>query len=244
MQKIIKPSWVLTSTLKEHNNLFLLSGTDTNYLVDAYSCKCGLDNIVVKEDNSFIYICPKCNNSEYMDIESISKDIKQYIENMYFNKKIRLDFSFECNMGIYDNQIRAIATTKIPYDIDFIEKKILYKDLVLDTMGRSSIQNTKRTPFSSIHYQLNKLASKRINFEDLVDRTLPKNKFSTNWSNRFSFVCNHYNLKDFEFMKWTETSFLVDSDLTIEQALSKLSNNKSTKLIKKLIFANYTNQLK
>ena len=45
MRKTVSPSWVLVSRLKTHNNLFLQDEQASEYLVRAYTCKCGHDDL-------------------------------------------------------------------------------------------------------------------------------------------------------------------------------------------------------
>jgi hypothetical protein len=46
---------------------------------------------------------------------------------------------------------------------------------------------------------------------------------------QFSYVLNHYNLKDLKFMNWANTECLTEKSYTIETALEKLANDKSVK---------------
>ena len=93
MRKTISPSWVLVSKLKTHNNLFLQDEQASEYLVRAYSCKCGHDEIVTGDDIHKHYICPSCKNDIFFDVSEISSDMESFVENTYYNRLIKLNFN-------------------------------------------------------------------------------------------------------------------------------------------------------
>ena len=127
--RTIKPSWKHTSCLDNHSNLFSTNRIKTNYIVDTYSCKCGYDEFIIRDDNYIQYICKRCRNKTFLDAGLAWNDMNYLIKECK-DSGLSIDFQLEYNLKTIDNKLMAVAMTKIPYDIDFIEKRILYKDLM------------------------------------------------------------------------------------------------------------------
>ena len=84
MRKTISASWLFETKLKNHNNLFLNDELADEYLVRAYSCKCGHDEIVTGDDVNKYYACTSCNNDIFMNTDDIYPDMESFVENTYY----------------------------------------------------------------------------------------------------------------------------------------------------------------
>lgn len=243
MRKTITASWVLVTKLKTHNNLFLQDELANEYLVRAYSCKCGHDEIVTGDDINKNYICKSCANDIFIDTNEIYPDMESFVENTYYNRKIKLNFNMTFDVEVYKNKVQAVAKIKIPKKIDFIKSKIIKEEIIVVGMPyQEKLVKIVRSPFSSILLKLQKLALDKKLFEPFIDLKLSRSEKIKR--KQFSYVLNHYNLKDLKFMNWTNTECLTEKSYTIESALEKLANDKSVKSVKKAIFENYESQLK
>lgn len=243
MRKTISASWLFETKLKNHNNLFLNDELADEYLVRAYSCKCGHDEIVTGDDVNKYYACTSCNNDIFMNTDDIYPDMESFVENTYYNRRINLKFNVSYEVGIYKNKVQAIAKIKIPTKIDFIKSKIIKQDVIVVGMPfKERMEKIVRSPFSSILIKLQKLALNKELFEPFIDLKLSRSDKIKR--KQFPFVLNHYNLKDLKFMNWTNTDYLIEESYTIETALEKIANNKTAKSVKKAIFENYEYQIK
>lgn len=243
MRKTISASWVLETKLKTHNNLFLNDELADEYLVRAYACKCGHDEIVTGDEVNKNYFCTSCNNDIFINTDDIYPDMESFVENTYYNRRINLKFNVSYEVGIYKNKVQAIAKIKIPTKIDFIKSKIIKEEVVVVGIPyQERVEKIVRSPFSSILTKLQKLALDKKLFEPFIELKLSRSDKIKR--KQFPFILNHYNLKDLKFMKWTNTDYLTEESYTIETALEKISNGKSTKSVKKAIFKNYENQMK
>lgn len=243
MRKTISASWVLETKLKTHNNLFLNDELADEYLVRAYACKCGHDEIVTGDEVNKNYICTSCNNDIFINTDDIYPDMESFVENTYYNRKINIKFNVSYEIGIYKNKVQAIAKIKIPTKIDFIKSKIIKEEVVVVGMPyQERVEKIVRSPFSSILTKLQKLALDKKLFEPFIELKLSRSDRIN--KKQFSFVLNHYNLRDLKFMKWTSTDYLTEESYTIETALEKIANEKKAKSVKKAIFENYENQMK
>ena len=114
MRKTITASWVLVTKLKTHNNLFLQDELANEYLVRAYSCKCGHDKIVTGDDINKNYVCKSCANDIFIDTNDICHDMESFVENTYYNRKVKLNFNMTFDVEVYKNKVQAVAKIKIP----------------------------------------------------------------------------------------------------------------------------------
>ena len=169
MRKTISASWLFETKLKNHNNLFLNDELADEYLVRAYSCKCGHDEIVTGDDVNKYYACTSCNNDIFMNTDDIYPDMESFVENTYYNRRINLKFNVSYEVGIYKNKVQAIAKIKIPTKIDFIKSKIIKKDVIVVGMPfKERMEKIVRSPFSSILIKLQKLALNKELFEPFI----------------------------------------------------------------------------
>jgi len=241
MKKTIDASWVLVSKLEEQNSLFKNDDIAKEYLVRAYTCSCGHEEIVIGNEVYKNFICPKCKNDTFFNVAEISPDMQSFVENLYYNRQIKLKFNMTYDVGVYKNKVQARAKIKIPSSINFLEKEIIKEEVIVIGMPyEEELSEIEKSPFSSILKELQKLARNKELFEPFIDLKLSEKKRKR----EFKFVLDHYNLKDLEFMEWIDTSALTGSHYTIESALKKIANDKQFKSVKKVIFFNYEYQLK
>ncbi|MFA9373318.1 MAG: hypothetical protein ACERKK_04075 [Poseidonibacter sp.] len=151
MRKIITVSWVLVSKLKTHDNLFLLDNVANEYLVRVYLCKCEHDEIVTGDYINNNYICTSCNNDIFFDANDIYPGMESFVENTYYNRRIKLNFNMTFDVDVYKNKIHAVAKIKIPTKINFLRRKIIKEDtVVVGIPFQERIKNIVRSPFSSV----------------------------------------------------------------------------------------------
>jgi hypothetical protein len=242
MREDITPSWLLNTKQNDHMSLFVDDEIASANFTRVYSCKCGFDEIIAGDVIHKEYSCPRCHNSLFFDVEDIKKDFEAFILDQYYNKRIKLNFKFHTKVALHNNKIEALAIIKIPSDVNFLEKKVIKQDLViLTTPYTPKPLALEPSPLRKIKRELQKLSIQKKLFEPYIDMKLSSLPIG---EKQFEFILNHYNLKDFEFMKWTHTNHLTKSKYTIETALLELINDKKFKSVKIALFENYAYQLK
>lgn len=243
MREEITPSWLLNTKLNDHTNLFVDDTVASNYFARVYSCKCGSEEIVTGDFYNNEYSCPHCRNSSFIDVEEIKKDPESFILEYYHHKFIKLNFKFHTKVAIHNNKVEALALIKIPSSINFLEKEILKEDLIIASAPYTpKIKPIENIPLRAIEKELQKLTTQKQLFAPFIDRKL--SSIYSRKEKQFEFILNHYNLKDLEFIKWSDTHFLTKIHYTIETALLELANMKQSKSIKHAIFENYLYQIK
>ena len=242
MREDVTPSWLLNTKRNDHMSLFVDDEIASQNFTRVYSCKCGFDEIVTGDIICKEYSCPRCKNSLFFDVEDIKQDVEAFILDQYYNKRIKLNFKVHTKVALHDNKIQALATIKIPIDVNFLEKKVIKQDLVILTAPYTPKPiELEHSPLRKIKRELQKLSIQKRLFEPYIDMQL---SLLPDREKQFEFVLSHYNVKDFEFMKWTHTHHLTKSTYTIETALLELINNKQFKSVKIALFENYAYQLK
>lgn|GEM_PF-2123349 len=240
--KTIKPSWILSSSLDTHDNLFLLNDIETNYIVDVYVCKCGKNEFIVRDEYKQKYICQRCHNSLFFNVEDLTSNTNDFIIDRYYKDKIKLDFTCEFDIKPFNGKLKATAITQVPANIDYSIKKIFYKDVVINSLDFQAdyIPYQGSLPSSK---KLLELANDHYRFENIIDQSL-LSKNANKKRKEIRFFINNFHFKDTEFMKWKSLDIFKNKDYTVDKALVTLSNDKQYKSVKKTIFLNYEFQFK
>ncbi|MBE0515695.1 PcfJ domain-containing protein [Sulfurimonas sp.] len=243
MREDITPSWLLNTKQNDHMSLFVDDEIASANFTRVYSCKCGFNEIIAGNVIREEYSCPRCHNSLFFDVEDIKKDFDSFILDQYYNKRIKLNFKLHTKVALHNNKVEALAIIKIPSNVNFLEKKVIKQDLVILTAPYTSKPiELEPSPLRKIKRELQKLSVQKRLFESYIDMKL--SSLPSRREKQFEFTLSHYNLKNFEFMKWTHTHHLTKSKYTIETALIELLNDKQFKSVKIALFENYAYQLK
>lgn len=240
----IKPAWFLNNKFEKESNLFTLSNIETEYSTYSYLCHCKrVQNIVGTSKPE--YKC-KCGNSTFIDAKKAVKDFKGFISYLYHNKKIKINFDLHHKIDIIDNKVQAIFYTNVPVYIDENIKKCIYKEFVIASVTPSKTKNELKIPkeFSKeIKPRLLKMLEDREIFENHINSTLLSRRGSKIREKQIDFFLNHHNLKDKEFLTWSNGDLLKGDNLSIQKALIELAANKKSKSVKKAIFKCYEFQM-
>jgi hypothetical protein len=145
-----------------------------------------------------------------------------------------------------DNKVQAVFYTNAPVYIDENIKKCIYKEFVIASVTPSKTKNELKIPkeFSKeIKPRLLKILEDREIFENHINSTLLSRRGSKIREKQIDFFLNHHNLKDKEFLTWSNGDLLKGDNLSIQKALIELAANKKSKSVKKAIFKCYEFQM-
>ena len=236
-------AWKFTTSFNDKKHLFT-DKIKTDYLLDAFSCSCGHEDIVlITKIQSLDYICPECDNNVFYNANNVRSEYKKI-----FAKYPELLSSFNYVFEHKNNELLAAYSISIPSEIDFLRNKILYSDNHI-----YSIKVTKDFEFHknyefSYNENIFKILKEKIDnyLQDYVGVVLPNaiNKRKNYDTIKFFFMNDH--LKDKFFYYWTDVSMLKkkSSDVvSINDALAIVSDFRKENSVKKAVYLNYTKQL-
>ena len=233
-------AWKLTTDFDKQKHLFF-GKAETGYIVEAYICACGNTDFIIKDPQQELnYICTKCENRKFYDANNAWRNIVHFL---YQN--LDLEFSYEYDMQSDDDAISSLYVTRIPKDINFSSRKVIYSkkpvySLILSINGEMK-ENYSLRFNQKILAQLKSNLTQYINQNNCFnipdsgekDLTLPMAKF---------FLKNKH-LKDFDFYYWADISKLQKKEVNINDALELISSHPKAKSIKKAVYRNYLEQL-
>ena len=226
--------WKLTTKLNEYN---------TDYVIKSFICVCeNTDFITVSDNQKLEYICPICENDKFYDANSAWKNIDDFLSK---NDDVTLLFNYYID-NAKDDELTSCCATSIPFEIDLLNKKIIFANKSRFTLTLSSEGILKESDasiyyksiFSELHLRLTKYLNDNnyFNIPDSKGRNF-------NLDTVLLFLKNKH-LMDFDFCYWNDIKSLIHKNINIEDALDYISNHRINESIKKIIYLNYKNQLK
>lgn len=234
-------AWKLVTNFDEQRHLFF-DTIHTNYLIETYICSCSHTEFIVKHSEQNIkYRCKECRNSKFYDANAAWQNIAHFLD-----KNPNLDFVYEYDILSDDNAISALHVTHLPQSINFSARKVIYANkplysLILSKNGE--LKENYELEFEEevlVHLKNDLLQYiKNNNCFSMPDRGDKELDLSI-----VSFFLKNQHLKDFDFYYWANIDKLEGQELTIDKALSIVSNYPNAKSVKKAVYKNYIYQLR
>ncbi len=233
-------AWQLSTGFDKQQHLFR-DKIETGYIVEAYVCSCEHVDFLIKDPKqSLNYSCQACGNDKFYSADNAWRNIDHFL---YEHRDVT--FSFEYDIESNDNSIRSLYITKIPREIDFLNRKVTFLkktvySLTVDAKGDLNEnytlrfnQNISKELTKNLLLHANKYRS--FGIPDPGDRvfTLPLLRF---------FIKNKH-LKDFDLCYWDSVEQLEGESIGIEDALQQIINYRNEKSIKVALYKNYLTQL-
>ena len=125
----MKPSYIYSSLLDEHQQLLSKSSLYTGYVVDTYICGCGVNKFLIRDTHPVQYICEECSNEVFLDANLLNDDLISFIHK-YYSLDIKFDFKFKYSS--INRTMASICTIDIPNGIDFLRNKVYTKELIVN----------------------------------------------------------------------------------------------------------------
>ncbi len=257
MEKVVgvsnqKLSWVLTTDLDSHRQLFY-GLKNTHYEVDTYCCSCGYNKFIIKKaDQKLGYDCEECNNSRFLDANHADLSIAHFLTSNYeLINDLKLSIEIELaedKLTTLLNRLEASLTIEIPSNIDFISEQIVYTKKKLYSVSFGMLNKFKyeylikhdQEKFDFIIEKIEQLLTKtperfNIPHSNIID------KYTINHA-RFFLTYPHF--KEFDFFYWNEVENFHEENVTIADVLNHLINHRQEKSVKKALYQNYIQQIK
>jgi len=235
-------SWYMSKPLSNCPNLFSKEET-INYQAHFYHCQCGVMKVVLSLNRETpSYECEECDNKYFIDASKVGNGYP------YLLHKEDLNFIYACKK--IDDGYIVNAYLNIPYQADFIRKKLLYKKEFIANMTVSFSQRR----------HLFKLPIKSFKAKDILKRKMHsfiveetgnnlvyyKDSLKTQ-EERYPFSFNP-NLIDAEFSFWKKIDLRAlrnpKTPIGIMDMLHYLLNHRKERSIKRTLFKKYTQLLK
>lgn len=122
MKKNIKNSWYLSKPLSSCKNLFKKDSHD--YQAHFYYCECGKEEVIVSSnEHRPFYECEACNNQYFINAYDAING-----ESIYLSYE-GVDYTYECEHT--KDGFKASACIYVPYDTNFMQKRLLFKKQVI-----------------------------------------------------------------------------------------------------------------
>jgi hypothetical protein len=253
-------SWKLEVDFDAQPQLFFQK-VETNYKISTFICSCGTTKFIISSKYQDIdYICKECENDSFLDANDANLSIqnflnkhsttkayqKEYWSSIEYTVTLNIDFDFKTTV-VYKNKDTIVKYyIQIPYEIDFISERVLYKDISLIEYGlRNDGTFIKNYSFffdenmlNTLGCQLNKFIQNNDNLYNIPSH--PNRKLN---SSTASFFLTYKNFKEYEFYHWINPQSFDIQDITIAKALEMVANNRKEKSIKKAVYQNYISQI-
>lgn len=235
-------SWKLTTNLDKQENFFL-EKIDRGYIMETYICSCGSTNFIIKHPNQKLnYTCKECENSFFYNANTAWNYTMHFLLR-HPELKLRFEYVVKSSIGT----ISAQYVTNIPKNIDFSKNEIIYEQKVISALAL--IKNTQLDEYylskfehhKNISLQLHKTLIDYINNHSSLSHLCTKEKRLNMEMAIFFFKNNH--LKDIDFYYWHDISKFKGKEVSINEALSIISNYSKVKSVKKALYQNYIFQL-
>lgn len=264
-------SWHLENNINDLRNLF--SEITLPYKVVSYICMCGYNQTSINYYESMLdkYICPNCENEEFYDANKYGNNSFWYepITNLLNEDYISSLYP----IVKYDEKnkiLKAIIQIDIPNYIDLASDKIVYKQKDLFEIQIDEFGNIKQ--IVHVNFDLRSLLTDHeLNYEFYMDEILiNRNPFLIDFKKKilktfiensnyfkskilhrtksldeFSFFVENPHLLDIKFYNWKNIDLIIDDkEYKIIDALEFVSNYRTEKTLKKLVFENYRMQFR
>ena len=214
-------------------------------------------------DEEFDFICPRCENSDFLDSGEFRGYSAWYtnIEHL-FSEEFLLSLEPTIDFNEDKKTLYCRVCVNVPKSIELISEKISYIEkpifeirggvylLKADFDLESLITDDEVGMYKSLNdinlLNRNKyiIANKNKILKKL--HTLSKSNIlkKTQSLEQFEFFLTHDNLLDLEFYSWKEHNYLPKSSLTILDALDFVMNYRKEKTLRKLVFEDYKMQMR
>jgi len=233
-------AWKLTTDFDKQRHLFF-EKIKTDYIVETYICNCGhTDFITTHPEKSLKYICKECENTKFYDANSAWRNIVHFL---YQN--LDLEFSYEYDIQSNDNAISSMYVTRIPKNIDFSSRKVIYSKKPAYTLTLGIDGELKEN--YSLRFEQKILSQLKDNLTQYINKNscfnIPNSDDKDLNLTMASFFLKNKHLKDFNFYYWADIDRLQTNEVYVRDALELISNYPKAKSVKKAVYQNYLTQL-
>lgn len=221
-------AWKLTSDFDEQSQQLLYGAVKSDYEVDAYSCRCGLVEFIIRRaDQSIDYTCKSCGNVFFNNANNAREEL------FYFTEQADND-TLDCSYTLDDNKDSIFYKygPYIPSSINMSEKKVHFSmKTVHEKMFNFSTGESYTHMDKHLSWSNGKFARQCLR---LIHDTssLPHN-----------FKFTNSKLKALGIGYFENMDYIIDEDLDIPLPFKLISNNHQEKSIHKAICDNYIKQL-
>lgn len=233
-------AWKLFTGFGEKKHL-LFEENETNYICEAYICTCGhIDFIMKNHQQELKHVCNECENTKFYDANSAWNHIDNFL---YENEDVIL--LFEYYIERFTDRVVSNYGTRIPYKIDFLNKKILFANKSRFSLTITSNGDLEESSASAFYKPM--FLKLQVNLTQYVNKNscfnIPDSKGKNFNLKTVLFFLKNQHLKDFEFCFWDDVNSLYGDEIDVKTALNEISNNRKEKSIKKALYTNYLMQL-
>ncbi len=255
-----KISWRLTVSINETPNLY--QDMRLPYRVDAYICRCGMTEFIIKDEIQQIdYQCPECENTHFEDAGYYLKDFawthehREYEKAWYLEEEESENYNemtlpphFPARYHTIHDKDKIVSTfgVEIPNAIDLVRESVSFTLKPLWSIALHSDGRIEEKFTATMGKEIGKTIK-----HNLLDYIKAHNSYKINIAlekitslDRASFFTRYKNLQEFEFYYWNNTKSLDQSrPLSIEEALHQVLGERNERSIKKALFQNYQKQI-
>ncbi len=232
--------WKITVPFDEQNHLFYQT-VQTDYSIDGYICSCGEQKLILRHHNQEEqFVCELCGNEIFYDAIYALDHVEHF---SFVHFEVNLYKSYEIKVS--DDGLAAYCMITLPCNIDYAREKIIYTQRSIYSLSFDDSGNLVEKYALPKHDQmftiLENLILERVLELNTLDVHIPKEiKLSLQM---ISYFLTYKRLKVFDFYYWADIEILQDKNITIEDALTQISNYRREKSVKKAVYHNYLNQL-
>ncbi len=233
--------WKYTTNFDTQKHLFYKL-VDTNYVIETFICKCGNKNFIIKYPHQSInYTCPICKNKNFYDANLAWKNIHHFT---YLHKNLKLKYIYD-DVYIEKSKIKSRCVISIPNGIDFLEEKVIFSKKEIFSIWLSNdgdIEESYELEYDNEVFLALKNGMEKYLSENATYLNIPTTQKHKITLDSGAFFLKNKHLKSYEFYYWENTKLLKD-EITINQALQIVSNNRKEKSVKKAVYKNFLDQL-
>lgn len=230
--------WKLVTKFDDEQHLFS-NIIDTKYVVNSFTCSCGhVDLLIGYLYDEIEYTCPICKNSVFYDANNAWRNIDYFLS---YNNDIEF---YSYDISTCKDSLEARYVTKIPTNIDFMRKKVLYSGKKLCSLLINDKGDIKESSIIKENEDINN-ELKTILVNSLNKKpdhfNLPTSEYERLNLDSASFFLKNKDLNDYGFYNWAVNRGLTTEHIAIEKALHILANDRKEKSVKRMIYNNYLN---
>jgi len=238
-----KVSWRLTVDLDKQQQLFY-GKLSTNYVVDAFVCSCGHTEFAIKDKKQDIsYSCTACGNEHFYDANWAWENYHRFVSNN------DLALSFEYNMIHQKDGVGVSYVVPVPRTIHLMNNSVQFEHKEIYTIFINKSGEVAKEYETTINPDIFKIMEEKlvqhVETSQFFDIAYDKSKKLT--LSKILFFLKHTYLKSPDYYYWKEIDDLlpyVSKSYDIHQGLTKISNHRKERSVKKAVYTKYLRQLK
>lgn len=263
-------SWKHTTDINTTRTLF--SKEVLPYTIESYICSCSHQEIIIRSNyqDSEEYICKVCENENFLDSNYFFGNTAWYdpIEDIFSYEILQ---NFDISLSKTKNHFLATVVLDIPNSIElscdeigFLSKEIF--QISIDELGEIKEElfanfNLDRFKGEDLYCFDDAISQDTfinkhpllVNYKTKILENIVKNryfKFSDDINKKIrtmehiGYFVKYSHLREFDFYYWKNVDLLPQNEnLTVNDALNYVINNRKEKSLKKAVFAHYKEEM-